>query len=173
MMRLAAECQKIPPEPISDVRHLGSISGRHISRVSNPHSTLLPHPWFLSTRNHQRCSQFEDMIGKPDELRSAVANSHSRSVRTIRSATHLSSINVLKKYHVSSQTSFSRSNPSHQHFLVHPALTPPHALHRGHHSAERKSSGMQLTNHHHPLNHVAHAMRAARALRPPWVPTMT
>ncbi|KAI0285247.1 armadillo-type protein [Russula brevipes] len=59
MMRLAAECQKIPPEPISDVRHLGSISGRHISR---------------------RCSQFEDMIGKPDELRSAVANSHSRSL---------------------------------------------------------------------------------------------
>ena len=34
MIRLAAECQKIPPEPISDVQHLRSVSGRHISRVS-------------------------------------------------------------------------------------------------------------------------------------------
>ncbi|KAI0003205.1 armadillo-type protein [Russula compacta] len=59
MMRLAAECQKIPPEPISEVQHLKSISGRHISR---------------------RCGQFEDMIGKPDELRAAVANSRSRSL---------------------------------------------------------------------------------------------
>jgi hypothetical protein len=33
MIRLAAECQKIPPEPISDVQHLKAISGRHISRV--------------------------------------------------------------------------------------------------------------------------------------------
>ena len=33
MIRLAAECQKIPPEPISDVQHLKGISGRHISRV--------------------------------------------------------------------------------------------------------------------------------------------
>jgi AP-4 complex subunit epsilon-1 len=81
MMRLAAECQKIPPEPISDVHHLGSISGRHISRVSNPRPTLLPHHRFLTMRSHQRCSQFEDMIGKPDELRAAVVNSRSRSVR--------------------------------------------------------------------------------------------
>lgn len=33
MIRLAAECQKIPPEPISEVQHLKVISGRHISRV--------------------------------------------------------------------------------------------------------------------------------------------
>lgn len=33
MTRLAAECQKIPPEPISDVQHLKGISGRHIARV--------------------------------------------------------------------------------------------------------------------------------------------
>jgi len=36
MIRLAAECLKFPPEPISDVQHLKSISGRHISRVSVP-----------------------------------------------------------------------------------------------------------------------------------------
>ena len=36
MIRLAAECQQIPPEPISDVQHLKSKSGRHISRVSVP-----------------------------------------------------------------------------------------------------------------------------------------
>ncbi|KAI0255354.1 armadillo-type protein [Lactifluus subvellereus] len=59
MIRLAAECQKIPPEPISDVQHLRSISGRHISR---------------------RCSQFEDLINKPEDLRAAVANSRSRSL---------------------------------------------------------------------------------------------
>jgi hypothetical protein len=35
MIRLAAECRtKLPPEPISDVQHLKSKSGRHISRVS-------------------------------------------------------------------------------------------------------------------------------------------
>ncbi len=34
MMRLAAECHKVPPEVISEVQHLRSISGRHISRVS-------------------------------------------------------------------------------------------------------------------------------------------
>ena len=36
MIRLAAECPKIPPEPISDVQHLKSKSGRHISHVSVP-----------------------------------------------------------------------------------------------------------------------------------------
>ena len=34
MIRLAAECDKVPPEVISHVQHLKSISGRHISRVS-------------------------------------------------------------------------------------------------------------------------------------------
>jgi hypothetical protein len=34
MMRLAAECDKVPPEVVSDVQHLKSMSGRHISRVS-------------------------------------------------------------------------------------------------------------------------------------------
>jgi len=78
MMRLAAECQKIPPEPISDVQHLKSISGRHISRVCVL-STLLSLA-LIMTRDYQRCSQFEDMIGKADELRAAVANSRSRSL---------------------------------------------------------------------------------------------
>ncbi|KAH9057664.1 ARM repeat-containing protein [Lactarius vividus] len=59
MMRLAAECQKVPPEVISEVQHLRSISGRHISR---------------------RCSQFEDMINKQDELKAAVTSSRSRSL---------------------------------------------------------------------------------------------
>lgn len=48
--------------------------------LSTPPAWLYPH----ITRNHQRCSQFEDMISKPDELRAAVANSRSRSVRTIQ-----------------------------------------------------------------------------------------
>ena len=34
MMRLAAECDKVPPEVVSDVQQLKNISGRHISRVS-------------------------------------------------------------------------------------------------------------------------------------------
>lgn len=59
MMRLAAECDKVPPEVVSDVQHLKNISGRHISR---------------------RCFQFEDMINKQDELRAAVTSSRSRSL---------------------------------------------------------------------------------------------
>ncbi|KAH8980845.1 ARM repeat-containing protein [Lactarius hatsudake] len=59
MIRLAAECHKVPPEVVSEVQHLRSISGRHISR---------------------RCSQFEDMINKQDELRAAVTSSRSRSL---------------------------------------------------------------------------------------------
>ncbi|KAI9508829.1 ARM repeat-containing protein [Russula earlei] len=55
MMRLAAECQKIPPETISHIQHLRSTASRHISR-------------------------FEDMARKPDELKAAVANSRSRSL---------------------------------------------------------------------------------------------
>jgi hypothetical protein len=49
MIRLAAESPKIPPEPISDVQHLKSKSGRHISRVSVPHLRFLLH--FLTIRN--------------------------------------------------------------------------------------------------------------------------
>ncbi|KAH9171445.1 ARM repeat-containing protein [Lactarius sanguifluus] len=59
MIRLAAECHKVPPEVVSEIQHLRSISGRHISR---------------------RCSQFEDMINKQDELRAAVTSSRSRSL---------------------------------------------------------------------------------------------
>ncbi|KAI9457813.1 ARM repeat-containing protein [Lactarius psammicola] len=59
MMRLAAECHKVPPEVVSEVQHLRSISGRHISR---------------------RCSQFEEMMNKQDELRVAVTSSRSRSL---------------------------------------------------------------------------------------------
>jgi hypothetical protein len=85
MIRLAAECQEIPPEPISDVQHLRSISGRHISRVSVLINASCLNSSQSKKPNYQRCSLFEDMIGKRDELRAAVANSRSRSVRTIRS----------------------------------------------------------------------------------------
>lgn len=85
MIRLAAECPEVPLKPISDVQHLRNKSGRHISRVSVPiyasyFTFLQPEP-----KNYQRCFLFEDMVSKPDELRAAVANSRSRSVRTIRS----------------------------------------------------------------------------------------
>jgi AP-4 complex subunit epsilon-1 len=53
--------------------------------ITSSSSSTLPWHWPLIRRNHQRCSQFEDMIGKPDELRMAVTNSRSRSVRTILS----------------------------------------------------------------------------------------
>jgi hypothetical protein len=63
---------------------------------------------FLTIRNaiHQRCSLFEDMIGKPDELRAAVANSRSRSVRIFRSG-YVYNIDVLN----SNNTSASRLSP--------------------------------------------------------------
>jgi hypothetical protein len=50
MIRLAAECQKVPPEPISDVQHLKTVSGRHISRVSTHIHVLI----FPSDR-YQNC----------------------------------------------------------------------------------------------------------------------
>ncbi|KAH9977107.1 armadillo-type protein [Lactifluus volemus] len=59
LLSYSAECQKVPPEPISNVQHLKAVSGRHISR---------------------RCIQFEDLVGKPEDLRAAVANSRSRSL---------------------------------------------------------------------------------------------
>ena len=50
-----------------------------------PHLRVLLKFLTIRNPNHQRCTLFEDMIGKPDELRAAVANSRSRSVRTFRS----------------------------------------------------------------------------------------
>lgn len=106
MIRLAAECQKIPPEPISDVQYLKSKSGRHISRVSVPYAPSGLNSLQSKNATHQRCSLFEDMIGKPDELRAAVANSRSRSVRIFRSG-YVYNINVLN----SNTTSASRLSP--------------------------------------------------------------
>ena len=51
--------------------------------ITSLSSSTFPRHWPLMRRNHQRCSQFEDMTGKLDELRAAVANSRSRSVRTV------------------------------------------------------------------------------------------
>jgi AP-4 complex subunit epsilon-1 len=68
--------------------HLGRpTSQEHIRSpyITSLSSSALPRRCPLIRRNLQRCSQFEDMIGKPDELRVAVANSRSRSVRTILS----------------------------------------------------------------------------------------
>jgi len=132
-------------------------------------SSTLPRRWPLIRRNHQRCSQFEDMIGKPDELRVAVANSRSRSVRTVLSG-QMFIVLMHGTYRVSFQTSSLRSNPSHQRLLVHIASIPPHALHREHRSAGHRSSGMQPTTLHHPPNH---ALRAACDLQTLWIPTMT
>jgi len=155
MIRLAAECPKFVPEPISDVQHLKSKSGRHISR---------------------RCSLLEDMIGKPDELRAAVANSRSRSVRIIRSGyIHIiDALNYYNKYHVSFQTSSSRSIQDHRRVLDLPARVPPHALHRDHRAAEHRSFDMQPTRLHHPHSYVTLVLRGARrALHPLWIPTTT
>ncbi|KAI0303354.1 armadillo-type protein [Multifurca ochricompacta] len=80
MIRLAAECHEVPLELISDVQNLGSRSSRLISRVSIPSSTPRHLYLSLTTNTLQRCIQFEDMIGKPEELKAAVANSRSRSL---------------------------------------------------------------------------------------------
>lgn len=55
-----------------------------------PHVRVLLEILTIRNPNHQRCTLFEDMIGKPDELRAAVANCRSRSVRTFRSGYTLS-----------------------------------------------------------------------------------
>jgi hypothetical protein len=137
-------------------------------------STLLTSFPYNHKPNHQRCSLFEDMIRKPDELRAAVANSRSRSVRTIRSRYIYSSDVLNYNAHVSFQTSSLRSMPSHRRILDHPVPIPPLALHRGHHAAEHRSSDMQPTSLHHPHGHVTPALRAARrAPQPLWIPTMT
>ena len=115
------------------------------------------------------------MISKPDELRAAVANSRSRSVRTIRSG-YIHNVDVLNnynKYHVSFQTSSSRSIQDHRRVLDLPARVP-HALHRDHRAAEHRSFDMQPTNLHHPRSHVTLVLRGARrALHPLWIPTTT
>jgi hypothetical protein len=116
------------------------------------------------------------MVGKPDELRAAVANSRSRSVRTIRSG-YIHNIHVLNyynKYHVSFPTSSSRSIQDRRRVLDLPARVPPHALHRDHRAAEHRSFDMQPTSPHHPHSHVTLALRGARhALHPLWIPMMT
>jgi hypothetical protein len=176
MIRLAAECPKVPPEPISDVEHLKSKSGRHISRVS----VHIYASYFISlqsgTKNHQRCSLFEDIIIKPDELRAAVANSRSRSVRIIRSGYihSIDALNYYNKYHVSFQTSSSRSIQDHRRVLDLPARVPPHARHRDHRAAERISFDIQPTSLHIPHSHVIRVLRGApHALHPLWIPTRT
>jgi hypothetical protein len=175
MIRLAAECPKFPPEPISDVQHLKSKSGRHISRVSVPiHASF-----FISLKsrnqNYQRCALLEDMIGKPDELKAAVANSRSRSVRTIRSGyiRDIDALNYYNIYHVSFQTFSSRSIQDHRRVLDLPVRVP-HALHRDHHAAEHRSFDMKPTSLHHPHSHVTPVLQGARrALHPLWILTMT
>ena len=169
MIRLAAECPKFPPEPISDVQHLKSKSGRHISRVSDLHLLFLLHLLTIRNQNRQRCSLFEDMINKPDELRAAVANSRSRSVSTIRSG-YIHNIDVLNyynKYYVSFQTSSSRSIQDPRRVLDLPARVPLHVRHRDRRAAEHRSFDIQPTSLHHPHSHVTLVLRGARrALHP-------
>jgi len=115
------------------------------------------------------------MIGKPDELRAAVANSRSRSVRTIRSgySHNIDALNYYNKYHVSFQTSSSRSIQDHRRVLDLPDRVP-HARHRDHCAAEHRSFDMQPTSLHHPHCHVTLVLRGARrALLPLWIPTRT
>jgi len=116
------------------------------------------------------------MIAKPDELRAAVANSRSRSVRTIRSG-YIHNIDGLidyNKYHVSFPTSSSRSIQDPRRVLDHPVRVPPHALHRDHRAAEHRSFDMQPTSLHHLHSHVTLVLRGARlALHPLWIPTTT
>jgi hypothetical protein len=116
------------------------------------------------------------MISKPDELKAAVANSRSRSVRTIRSRYihNVDALNYYNKYHASFQTSSSHSIQDHPRVLDLPARVPPHALHRDHRAAEHRSFDMQPTSLHHPHSRVTLVLRGApRALHPLWIPTTT
>ncbi|KAI0282501.1 armadillo-type protein [Russula aff. rugulosa BPL654] len=125
MIRLAAECSKVPPEPISDVQHLKSKSGRHIS----------------ANQNHQRCSLFEDMIGKPDELRAAVANSRSRSLPDfLLTLDARSSARPRSPRPRSSSRATSRSSRSGTQKLRYTAYEPPPPAQPRHPSAARSAS---------------------------------
>jgi hypothetical protein len=113
------------------------------------------------------------MIGKPDELRAAVAKSRSRSVRIIRSG-NIDALNWHNKYHVSFQTSSSRLIQGRRRVLDLPARVPPHALHRDRRAAEHRSFDMQPTSLHHPHSHVTLVLRGARrGLHHLWIPTTT
>lgn len=116
------------------------------------------------------------MISKPDELRAAVANSRSRSVRTIRSGYihNIDALNWDNKYHVSFQTSSSRSMQDQRRVLDLPARVLPHAQHRDHRAAGHRSFDIQPMSLHHPHNDVILVLRGARhALRHLWIPTTT
>jgi hypothetical protein len=116
------------------------------------------------------------MISKPDELRAVVAKSRSRSVRTIRSGYihDVDALNYNNKYHVSFQTSSSRSMQDHRRVLDLPARVLPRVLHRDHHAAEHRSFDMQPTSLHHPHSRVTLVLRGARrALHPLWIPMTT
>ena len=116
------------------------------------------------------------MIGKPDELKAAVAKSRSRSVRTIRSGYihNIDSLNHYNKYHVSFQTSSSHSIQDHRRVLDLPARVLPHVLHRDHRAAEHRNFDMQPTSLHHPHSQVTTVLRGARrVLHLLWIPTTT
>ena len=82
--------------------------------------------------------------------------------------------NYYNKYHVSFQTSSSRSKQDHRRVLDLPARVPLHARHRDHRAAEHRSFDIQPTSLHRPLCHVTLVMRGARhALHPLWIFTTT
>jgi hypothetical protein len=116
------------------------------------------------------------MISKPDELRAAVANSRSRSVRTIRLGYihNINALNYYNKYRVSFQTFSSRSIQDLRHVLDLPARVPLRALHRDHRAAEHRGFDMQPMSLHHPHSHIIIVLREARrALHPLWILTTT
>ena len=133
--------------------------------VGSPHFTrqCSMHALFSSSAHYseryQRCSQFEDMINRQDELKAAVTSSRSRSVRDGSSS---------DKYqfnwtcYSSSQTFSSRSSPSQYPLLGRLVIIHHHLPHHGHHSVDRRSSAILPMSPHHPLSHTANALWTAR-----------
>ena len=116
------------------------------------------------------------MISKPDELRAAVANSRSRSVRTIRLGYihHINALNYYNKYRVSFRTFSSRSIQDLRRVLDLPARVHLRAQHRDHRAAEHRGFDMLPMSLHHPHSHVILVLREARrALHPLWILTTT
>ena len=111
------------------------------------------------SERYQRCSQFEDMINRQDELKAAVTSSRSRSVRD---GSFPDKYQFNWTCYSSSQTFSSRSSPSQYQLLGRLVIIPHHPPHHGRHSVDRRSSAILPMSPHHPLSHIANALRTAR-----------